>query len=94
MCDEFGRLRVAREQQFEEKRETRVRDFGAMAPMVLLLNASKVAGVLGAITVVANALTFRHFHRRNLAPFPDPVDETQEVLASFPIDKNGESLRG
>jgi len=58
--------------------------------MVLLLNASKVAGVVGAITVVANALTFRHFHRKNLAPFPDPVDETQEVLASFPIDKDVE----
>lgn len=62
--------------------------------MVLLLNASKVAGVLGAISVVANALTFRHFHKKNLAPFPDPVDETQEVLASFPIDKDGESPLG
>lgn len=61
-----------------------------MAPMVLLLNASKVVGVVGAITVVANALTFRHFQQKNLAPFPDPVDETQEVLASFPIDKEVE----
>jgi hypothetical protein len=61
-----------------------------MAPMVLLLNASKVVGVVGAITVAANALTFRHFQQKNLAPFPDPVDETQEVLASFPIDKEGE----
>lgn len=63
-----------------------------MAPMVLLLNASKVAGVVGAITVAANALAFRHFHNKNLAPFPDPVDETQEVLASFPIDKEGPSV--
>jgi hypothetical protein len=62
-----------------------------MAPMVLLLNASKVAGVVGAITVAANALAFRHFQHKNLAPFPDPVDETQDVLASFPIDKEGES---
>lgn len=63
-----------------------------MAPMVLLLNATKVAGVVGAITVAANALAFRHFQHKNLAPFPDPVDETQEVLASFPIDKEGETL--
>lgn len=61
-----------------------------MAPMVLLLNATKVAGLVGAITVVANALTFRHFHRKNIAPFPDPVDESKEVLAEFPIDKEGE----
>lgn len=61
-----------------------------MAPMVLLLNATKVAGLVGAITVVANALTFRHFHRKNIAPFPDPVDESKEVLAEFPIDKEVE----
>jgi hypothetical protein len=60
-----------------------------MAPIVLLLNASKVAGVVGAITVAANALAFRHFHHKNLAPFDDPVDESNEVLAAFPIDKDG-----
>lgn len=66
--------------------------FVAMAPMVLLLNATKVVGVVGAITVAANALTFRHFYKKNIAPFPDPVDETKEVLAEFPIDKEGEIL--
>lgn len=60
-----------------------------MAPIVLLLNASKVAGVVGAITVAANALAFRHFNNKNLAPFDDPVDESNEVLAAFPIDKDG-----
>lgn len=64
--------------------------FVAMAPMVLLLNATKVVGVVGAITVAANALTFRHFYKKNIAPFPDPVDETKEVLAEFPIDKEVE----
>lgn len=60
-----------------------------MAPIVLLINATKVAGVVGALTVAANTLAFRHFYKKNLIPFDDPVDESQEVLASFPIDKSG-----
>jgi hypothetical protein len=60
-----------------------------MAPMLLLVTATKVVGVMGALTVAANVLAYRHFHKKNLAPFENPIDESQELLASFPIDKDG-----
>ncbi|CAM6040418.1 unnamed protein product [Sphagnum compactum] len=61
-----------------------------MAPMLLLVTATKVVGVMGALTVAANVLAYRHFHKKNLAPFENPIDESHELLASFPIDKDVE----
>ncbi|CAM6016116.1 unnamed protein product [Sphagnum balticum] len=61
-----------------------------MAPMLLLVTATKVVGVMGALTVAANVLAYRHFRKKNLAPFENPIDESHELLASFPIDKDVE----
>eukprot|EP01018_Ginkgo_biloba_P034699 Gb_25847 [translate_table: standard] len=55
---------------------------------LLLLNVSKVLGVAGIITVAANTFAFLRVHRKKLAPFESPIDESQEVLASFPINKD------
>ncbi|KAH9324413.1 hypothetical protein KI387_004591, partial [Taxus chinensis] len=55
---------------------------------VLLLNVSKLFGVAGIIAVAANTFALLRFRRKKLAPFENPIDESQEFLASFPIDKN------
>lgn len=60
-----------------------------MSPMLLLVTATKVVGVVGALTVAANVLAYRHFYKKNLTPFENPIDESHELLASFPIDKDG-----
>ncbi len=57
--------------------------------MLLLVTATKVVGVVGALTVAANVLAYRHFYKKNLTPFENPIDESHELLASFPIDKDG-----
>ncbi|CAK9189072.1 unnamed protein product [Sphagnum tenellum] len=61
-----------------------------MSPMLLLVTATKVVGVMGALTVAANVLAYRHFYKKNLTPFENPIDESHELLASFPIDKDVE----
>lgn len=55
---------------------------------MFLLNVSKVFGVAGFIAVAANTFAFFRIHRRKLAPFENPIDESQEVLASFPVNKD------
>lgn len=55
---------------------------------MFLLNVSKVFGVAGIIAVAANTFAFLRIHRRKLAPFENPIDESQEVLASFPVNKD------
>ncbi|KAJ7561496.1 hypothetical protein O6H91_03G030700 [Diphasiastrum complanatum] len=58
-----------------------------MAPLLLLVNVSKIVGVASVLTVAVNTLAFRHFRKKNLASFENPIDEDEEVLATFPIDK-------
>lgn len=55
---------------------------------MFLLNVSKVFGVAGIIAVAANTFAFLKIHRRKLAPFENPIDESEEVLASFPVNKD------
>ena len=62
----------------------------ALAPVDILINASKAVGVAGIISVVANAVIYRNFAKTNLHDFESPIDESQEVLASFAVDKDGE----
>eukprot|EP00249_Psilotum_nudum_P018186 c26679_g2_i1 orf=130-900(+) len=59
-----------------------------LSPLVLLLSISKLVGVVGILTVAANAFAFRYFQRKNLAPFENPIDESQDILAVFPIDRD------
>jgi hypothetical protein len=59
-----------------------------MGMMMLLVTATKVVGVMGALTVAANSFAYRRFYKKNLAPFENPVDESHELLASFPIHKD------
>ncbi|XP_024518202.1 galactolipid galactosyltransferase SFR2, chloroplastic [Selaginella moellendorffii] len=61
-----------------------------MAPWVLLINATKIVGAAGVLTVAANTIGYLQFRRKKLAPFECPIDESQELLASFPIDKPAE----
>lgn len=59
-----------------------------MAPVMLLLNVSKLIGVAGLLGVAANAISFHRYRKQNLAPFGNPIDELQDVLAVFPIDRD------
>lgn len=57
-----------------------------MAPIPLLVTATKLAGVLVTITVAANAVSFSRYRKRNLAPFDSPIDETSDTLAIFNVN--------
>ena len=54
-----------------------------MTLAVVLLSATKLAGVLGAITLAANAISYSRYRKRNLRNFQSPIDESAEVLADF-----------
>ncbi|MCO5549360.1 hypothetical protein L7F22_002830 [Adiantum nelumboides] len=62
--------------------------YHSMAPVLLLLNVSKLIGAVGLLGVAANAFSYRRYRQQNLAPFESPLDEDQEILAQFPIDKD------
>lgn len=51
--------------------------------MSILTLLVKIAGLLGTITVGANAVSYSRFRRRNLRNFRSPIDESKEVLADF-----------
>uniref|UniRef100_A0A0D6R109 Beta-glucosidase n=1 Tax=Araucaria cunninghamii TaxID=56994 RepID=A0A0D6R109_ARACU len=55
---------------------------------VFLLNVSKVFGMAGIIAVAANTFAFLRFHRKRMASFENPIDESKALLASFPVDKD------
>uniref|UniRef100_A0A251RRB8 Uncharacterized protein n=1 Tax=Helianthus annuus TaxID=4232 RepID=A0A251RRB8_HELAN len=57
-----------------------------MAPVSLIITATKLAGVLASITVAANAFSFSRYRKRNLAPFDSPIDETSDTLAIFNVN--------
>ncbi|XP_071702122.1 galactolipid galactosyltransferase SFR2, chloroplastic [Rutidosis leptorrhynchoides] len=57
-----------------------------MAPIPLIVTATKLAGVLLSITVAANAVSFSRYRKRNLAPFDTPIDETSDTLAIFNVN--------
>nr|XP_043640002.1 beta-glucosidase-like SFR2, chloroplastic [Erigeron canadensis] len=57
-----------------------------MAPIHLIITATKVAGVLATITVAANAVSFNRYRKTNLAPFESPIDETSDTLAVFNVN--------
>lgn len=54
----------------------------------ILLNASKLVGVLATLSVTANTIAFVRFRKKFLAPLDIPLDESEEVLATFNTDKN------
>ncbi|XP_078436337.1 glycosyl hydrolase superfamily protein [Wolffia australiana] len=54
-----------------------------MAISVVLVSATKFAGVLGVITLAANVFSFSRYRKRNLRPIISPIDESAEVLADF-----------
>lgn len=54
----------------------------------ILLNASKLVGVLATISVTANTIAFIRFRKKFLEPLDNPLDESEEVLATFDTDKN------
>ncbi|KAL9275295.1 Galactolipid galactosyltransferase SFR2, chloroplastic-like protein, partial [Drosera capensis] len=57
-----------------------------MAIVGIIITATKLAGVLATVTVVANALSFSRFRRKNLRPFVNPIDESRDVLAAFNVN--------
>lgn len=59
-----------------------------MAPIPLIVTATKLAGVLVTITVAANAVSFSRFRKRNLAPFDSPIDQTSDTLAIFNVNSS------
>ena len=46
---------------------------------MFLLNVLKVFGVARLIVVAANTFSFLQIHRRKMAPFENPIDESKEV---------------
>jgi hypothetical protein len=58
-------------------------------PLILLLNASKVLAVGGFIVVSVDSIFYHKFRKENLLPFENPLNEDEEVLARFAIDKDG-----
>lgn len=60
-----------------------------MAPFLLLLNATKVIGAAGIIAVAVDSVAYRRYRKRNLTPFENPLDETEEILARFEIEEDG-----
>ncbi|BBN02752.1 galactolipid galactosyltransferase [Marchantia polymorpha subsp. ruderalis] len=61
-----------------------------MAPFLLLLNATKVIGAAGIIAVAVDSVAYRRYRKRNLTPFENPLDETEEILARFEIEEDVE----
>ncbi|KAH0881419.1 hypothetical protein HID58_068813 [Brassica napus] len=59
--------------------------------MSILTLLIKIAGLLGTITVGANAVSYSRFRRRNLRNFRSPIDESKEVLADFTSHEYNES---
>jgi hypothetical protein len=57
----------------------------------ILLNASKLAGVLATLSVTANTIAYIRFRKNFLEPLDNPLDESEEVLAAFDTDKNGKN---
>ncbi|KAK6913649.1 Glycoside hydrolase family 1 [Dillenia turbinata] len=57
-----------------------------MAPVALFVAATKLAGVLVAVTVAANAFSFQLYRRKNLRRFKSPIDESSDTLAVFNIN--------
>ncbi|KAH0927768.1 hypothetical protein HID58_020024 [Brassica napus] len=58
--------------------------------MSILTLLVKIAGLLGTITVGANAVSYSRFRRRNLRNFRSPIDESKEVLADFTSQEHNE----
>lgn len=65
-----------------------------MSPFLLLLNVSKLVGVAGVLSVAVNSVVYRQFRRRNFGEFRITIDDTEDVLASFPVDKDGSGAHG
>lgn len=59
-----------------------------MVPVGLLISISKLIGVAGVLGVAANVFSYRRFRKENLLPFDSTIDEDQDVLAEFPIDRD------
>lgn len=49
----------------------------------------QVVGLLATISVGANVFAFRRYRKKFLSPIDNPLDESQEVLATFDIHKPG-----
>ncbi|KAH7573337.1 hypothetical protein ACOSP7_006946 [Xanthoceras sorbifolium] len=62
-----------------------------MTLIAVFVLATKVAGVLVTVTVAANAFSFSRYRKKNLRRFRSPINETDDVLASFNVDAEGEN---
>ncbi|PKA51544.1 Beta-glucosidase-like SFR2, chloroplastic [Apostasia shenzhenica] len=63
-----------------------------MTAVALFLAAAKLAGVLAALSVAANLVSFSRYRRKNLRQFRSPVDESADVLATFDVDSPSGTL--
>eukprot|EP00897_Mesotaenium_endlicherianum_P000471 jgi/Mesen1/10424/ME000082S09933 len=59
-----------------------------MAPMVILATVGKVIAGGALASVILNGVAYRQYADEFLKPFPNPIDESQEILAEFPIEKD------
>ncbi|GER51765.1 beta-glucosidase-like SFR2, partial [Striga asiatica] len=66
----------------------------SMTLPALLVTATKLAGALVSVTVVANTFSFSRFKRKSLAPFESPIDESADILAEFNINPTSEGEKG
>eukprot|EP00252_Welwitschia_mirabilis_P021216 TRINITY_DN536_c0_g1_i11.p1 TRINITY_DN536_c0_g1~~TRINITY_DN536_c0_g1_i11.p1 ORF type:complete len:655 (+),score=110.57 TRINITY_DN536_c0_g1_i11:613-2577(+) len=57
---------------------------------LLLVNVSKAFGIAGIIAVAVNTFAYFRIHRKKFAPIKSTLDESQEVLANFFINKDDE----
>ncbi|KAL8153617.1 hypothetical protein V2J09_011377 [Rumex salicifolius] len=61
-----------------------------MSLPLLAVSAAKLAGVLAAVTIVANAVSFSRFRKKNLGRFHSPIDESADNLAVFNVNPSDE----
>ncbi|KAG2241605.1 hypothetical protein Bca52824_096412 [Brassica carinata] len=100
-CIKMGKLDLAKkavavaekrlkEDQWPEYYDTRSGRFVGKQSRLYQTWTIAVAGLLGTITVGANAISYSRFRRRNLRKFRSPINESKEVLADFTSHEHSE----
>ncbi|KAK3190348.1 hypothetical protein Dsin_029909 [Dipteronia sinensis] len=62
-----------------------------MTLITVFILATKLAGVLVTVTVAANAFSFSRYRKKNLRRFRSPINESDDILASFNVEAEGEN---
>ncbi|KAK0608458.1 hypothetical protein LWI29_030985 [Acer saccharum] len=65
--------------------------YNQMTLITVFILATKLAGALVTVTVAANAFSFSRYRKKNLRRFRSPINESDDILASFNVKAEGEN---